>query len=89
MEITVRAYASLKQTIGQKTITISLPDGATVSDLADALAEEYPDVTPELFADNDLREAIRIHYNGQVLTETDVTLADGDTISLMPQIAGG
>ncbi|MFW5950111.1 MAG: MoaD/ThiS family protein [archaeon] len=89
MEVTVQTYASLKRTVGKKTLSVSLDDGATLTDLATALSDAYPDTTEELFDGDDLRKSIRIHYNGQVLSETDVELKDGDTVSLMPQIAGG
>lgn len=90
MELELRFFATFRQTVGGKELDAEYEDGATVGDVLRSLDEEYPDL--ELFEDGSLREFVTVLKNGQQITHIeglDTDLADGDTLSLFPPVAGG
>ena len=48
MQINVRLFAGLHDLLGKRDVVLELADGATVSQLRDRLAGEYPVVIPDL-----------------------------------------
>ncbi|MFB6233656.1 MAG: ubiquitin-like small modifier protein 1, partial [Haloarculaceae archaeon] len=90
MEIEVRAFATFRQALGQKTLVREFDDAETVGDVLAALSEEYPEM--DLFEDGELREFVSILKEGREVTHLDgleTALEDGDTVSLFPPVAGG
>ena len=91
MEIEIRSFASFREALGQKTLSRTASDGATVGDVLRELAEEHPDL--EVFeADGTPREYITVMKNGKDVVHMDgmeTGLDDGDTISAFPPVAGG
>lgn len=90
MELELRFFATFRQTVGGKELDAEYDDGATVGEVLSALDEEYPDL--ELFENGSLREFVTVLKNGQQITHIDgleTDLADGDTLSLFPPVAGG
>jgi MoaE-MoaD fusion protein len=76
MEVTVRLFAMLRERAGAREVTLSLPDGARVSDaLAElgAIAEGLPLV---------------IAVN-RVYADEDQVLDPGDELALIPPVSGG
>jgi adenylyltransferase/sulfurtransferase len=67
--------------------------GATVGEVLDALATEYPDLRKQIFTDEGkLRSFVNVYLNDEdirYLSKSDTPATDGDTISLVPSIAGG
>jgi len=94
VELEVRFFATLRAIVGGKTEAVSLPDDATVLDLARALAERHPDLAEHLF---DEQGAIgpRVHFmidgrSTRWLPERDGTrLHPGQVIDVIPPAAGG
>lgn len=81
MEVTVRFFASLRDKVGTNKATLSLPEGADLSDLGTALITLYPqlDGTQPLW-----------HFAvNQAHAEADTVLQPGDRIAIFPYIAGG
>lgn len=79
--IRVRLFAGLHQMIGEREIDLDVSDGATVSDLRDALGERYPHVRaflPTLVAAID-EDYVPITH----------VLHDGDRVALIPPVSGG
>lgn len=91
MDIEFRAFATFRQTVGQKSIVREYDDVATVGDALHALTEEYPDL--DVFDDEgNPREFASILKDGRDITHLeglDTELEDGDTVSLFPPVAGG
>lgn len=91
MEIELRFFATYREAVGQKTVHRERPDGETVGDLLQYLTEEYPEM--ELFeADGSIRDFITVMKNGKDIAHQDgarTELADGDTVSVFPPVAGG
>lgn len=90
MELELRFFATFRQTVGGKELEAAYDDGSTAGDVLQSLDEEYPDL--ELFEDGSLPEFVTVLKNGQQITHIDgleTELADGDTLSLFPPVAGG
>src|SRR5581483_3932073 len=81
----------LRQFTGkQDSVTAS---GATVGEVLNALTTQFPDLRKQIFNDEGkLRSFVNVYLNDEdirYLSKTDTPAADGDTISLVPSIAGG
>src|SRR5579859_7054221 len=67
--------------------------GATVGEALNALTTQYPDLRKQIFTDEGkLRSFVNVYLNDEDIRylSKDATAAkDGDTISLVPSIAGG
>ncbi len=81
----------LRQFTGkQDSVTAS---GATVGEVLDALTTQFPDLRKQIFNDEGkLRSFVNVYLNDEdirYLTKSATPAKDGDTISLVPSIAGG
>jgi molybdopterin converting factor small subunit len=87
----LRMPAPLRGYVGnRKELEISAPNvGCALQDLARA----YPQLRPHLFDDSDqLRPFVSLFLNGQNVRELqgpDTPLGKGDTLMIIPSIAGG
>ena len=67
--------------------------GATVGEALNALTRQYPDLRKQIFTDEGkVRSFVNVYLNDEDVRYLgkDATAAkDGDTISLVPSIAGG
>jgi adenylyltransferase/sulfurtransferase len=66
--------------------------GATVGEAINALAELYPDLRQHLYQGKNLRSFINVFAGDTNIKKReglDTKLADGETIMLVPAIAGG
>ncbi len=67
--------------------------GATVGDLMGALLAAHPDLKKNLYNDEGkLRSFVNIYVNDEdirYLAKEASAVADGDTVSIIPSIAGG
>jgi MoaD family protein len=67
--------------------------GSTVGEVLRALTGEYPDTADQLFgADGDLNRYVNIYLNDEdvrVLDGLQTAVADGDTVVILPAMAGG
>ncbi|MFC4447568.1 ubiquitin-like small modifier protein 1 [Halorussus aquaticus] len=89
MTLELRFFANFRETVGQKTLERDYPDGTTVGDVLTDLADEYG---LDLFEDGDLRSQLSVMKNGTDVVHidgVDTRLADGDTLSVFPPVAGG
>src|SRR5215212_6974425 len=77
MEVTVRLFAMLRERAGARELTLSLPDGARVSDALAALGDVAPPELPLVMAVN--REYAR----------DDHVLEPDDELALIPPVSGG
>jgi sulfur-carrier protein len=78
------------QTGGEATIDA---EGSTVGDILNALVDEHPDTRGQLFADDgDLNRYVNIYLNDEdvrVLDGLETAIDDGDTVVILPAMAGG
>jgi len=82
MTVSVRLFAILRERAGRDSVEIELPEGATVGDAFERLAE-----TPglgELVERMPLRMAVNREYAGEA-----TTISAGDELAVIPPISGG
>jgi len=82
MTVSVRLFAILRERAGRDSVEIELPDGATVGDAFERLAE-----TPGL-ADLVARMPLRMAVNREYAAE-GAPIAPGDELAVIPPISGG
>lgn len=81
MIVRVRFFAGLVPIVGEKSIEMVLPAGATVGTLRDQLVAQYP-----------VLEAFMTTYVCAVAEEMrmpEYALSDGDLVDVIPPISGG
>jgi sulfur-carrier protein len=88
---TVRIPPVLRpQTGGQTEVEAA---GANVGEVLRALVASHPDTESQLFgADGDLNRYVNVYLNDEdvrVLDGLDTAVADGDTVVILPAMAGG
>lgn len=81
MQCTVLLFAQLAESIGEKQFALTLPDDALVSNALDMLAGQHPIIAT-------MGKSLAVAVNEQYATP-NTTLADGDTIALIPPVSGG
>jgi molybdopterin converting factor small subunit len=79
-----------RYTDGNGVIEVS---GTSVASALDSLLEKYPVLKKQLYADDGrLRSFVNIYVNDEdirYLQKAETTVKSGDTISIVPSIAGG
>lgn len=91
MAVEVRIPTILrKHTGGAKAVTA---EGDTVRDLLGDLDRRYPGIAGQLFnADGSLHRFVNVYVNDEdvrFLGALDAKLGDGDTVTILPAVAGG
>jgi molybdopterin synthase sulfur carrier subunit len=93
MDLQLRFFATFREAVGQKTLDHEFEDGATVGEILRALESEYDGLEGQLLDDQgDLQPNLNILKNGREVLHmegTETTMADGDTLSIFPPVAGG
>jgi molybdopterin converting factor small subunit len=68
-------------------------DGDNVGEILHAVAEAHPETQTQLFgSDGDLNRYVNVYLNDEdvrVLDGLDTTVGDGDTLVILPAMAGG
>ena len=68
-------------------------DGDNVGEILHAVAEAHPETQTQLFgSDGDLTRYVNVYLNDEdvrVLDGLDTTVGDGDTLVILPAMAGG
>ena len=82
VRITVLYFAVLRERLGRSEESLSVPDGNRVKDAIDLLTAKYWDVAQ-------LRGKFRIAINEEFIDDEAMFLRDGDTMALVPPVAGG
>lgn len=81
MEVTVRFFASLRESTGTHQHRVTLPDGARLDDLITRLLQDYPALAGH--------QASWHFAVNQTHAEPDAELHDGDRVAIFPYVAGG
>jgi molybdopterin synthase sulfur carrier subunit len=92
MELELRFFATFREAVGTKTVTREVADGATVGGVLRELEASYEGLEGQLVEDGDLRPQINVLKNGREVLHMQgmgTPLADGDTLSMFPPVAGG
>lgn len=81
MEVEVRFFATLRDTVGAKEMRVEVPEGATVGTLLDRLASKFPGFDAHR---RTLLTAVNLEFEGP-----EHGLRAGDEVALMPPVSGG
>jgi MoaD family protein len=90
----VNFYASLRQTVGAKTVEIPLCRKTTIRQLVAEIVNRYPDMRSELLdKDGEIYGHVHIVVNGRDLpfleNAQETVLSQGDRLDIFPAIGGG
>lgn len=77
----VRLFAILRDAVGEREITITVPNGITVSYLKNEILKKYPQLSS--FSE---RFVTSVNYK---VTSADTIINSGDEIALLPPVSGG
>jgi molybdopterin synthase sulfur carrier subunit len=93
MHVDCEFYATVRDAVGERRLTRTFDDGATVAAALEALAEEFDALGPLLFdGGGRVRPNVNVLVDGVPIHEgdgVDTVLADGDTLIVAPGVAGG
>ena len=81
MKLKIQLFAALAHAAGIKELSLELPQKATVGDLMQCLAQQYPDWAP---APEHVSVAVNMEY-----APMSMTLQQGDEVALIPPVSGG
>ena len=81
MNVRVRLFASLRETAGREQLVLTLPEGATVRQVVEAVHREVPALREAAGA---IYAAVNNRYVGP-----DTPLHEGDEVALFPPVSGG
>ena len=81
MEISLLAFASVADVLGERERRITLPDGCTVAGLKETLEAAHTALQP-------MWEGLAIAVNGE-LGSDERQLREGDEVALLPPVSGG
>ncbi len=80
-KIKVRLFANLRELVGEREITITVPDGVTVSYLNNEILNKYPQL-------KSFSNKFVTSVNCKVTTG-DTVITSSDEIALLPPVSGG
>ncbi len=90
MAVEVRVTANLQSLVGgQRSVQ---GEGSTVRELLDDLDSRYPGFKDLLVTDGELHRYVNIYLKDEdirFLDKLDTPLKEGDTLSILPALAGG
>ena len=81
MELEIRLFATLKDRVGHKSISITIAEPADVRDLLAAVSQSYPALAPSLPA---VLVAVNRSYAGE-----GTPIHSGDEVAFFPPVSGG
>jgi MoaD family protein len=90
MPVEVKLAANLQKLVGgQKSVPAS---GSTVGEAIDDLESRHPGIKETIMADGAIHRFVNIYLNDEdirFLEQLNTKLSEGDTISVLPALAGG
>lgn len=81
MQVTVRFFASLADTVGRSQCTLEVPAGASLEQAVELLLDRFPALEGH-------QDSWHFAVN-QAHAEADTVLQSGDRVAIFPYIAGG
>jgi MoaD family protein len=90
MTVEVRVTANLQKLVGGERSVQG--EGSTVRELLDHLEGRYPGFKGQLVTDGEIHRFVNIYLNDEdirFLDKLDTSLKEGDTLSILPALAGG
>ncbi|UCD92558.1 MAG: MoaD family protein [Methanobacteriota archaeon] len=89
MDITLKLLKPLNDVVGQNELSIKVENG-TIESLLAALSNDHPKLAEEIIDEKgDLDYRINVILNDKPLSDLNVSLNDGDLVTLFIPISGG
>lgn len=90
LEIRIQFTTQLKALLGSSDLPLSLPEGSTVQDAVDQLADQYQGAFTQLVVDEhrQLLPSVLICVDDQQV-DASTELTDGATLTFLSAISGG
>lgn len=92
MAIEVRLFASLRDAVGQSTVSVETSDGQTVRDVLRMLEADHAALEGQLLDNREIADSIVVLVNGRPVNHLNgdgTTVGDSDRISITLPISGG
>lgn len=93
MNVELRLFATVREVVGERTMSREFESGTTVGDVLAALEADYPDLDGRLLDDGRrITRGITVLRNGTNVTHLAgeaTELEDGDRLSITPPVTGG
>ena len=90
MPITVKIPSQLRAATGGAPELSA--DGSTVGEVLDSVFEQHDDLKQRITQDGELRRFVNVYLNDEdvrFLGGLDTAVADGDSVTILPAVAGG
>ena len=81
MQVLVKLFGGVREAVGEKELSVTLPEGASVAELRALLAREHA-----VF--DELGERLAASVNLEVVP-LETSLRDGDEVAFIPPLGGG
>lgn len=91
MAVELRFFATFRAAVGQKSVERDY-DAATVGEYLAAIEAEWPELAGQLLDDGAIRPQLSVLKNGREVVHLEgpaTPIADGDSLSVFPPVAGG
>lgn len=92
MEVDLKFFATFREAVGSKMISLEFDGGVEVGDVLHSLETDYEGLDGNLTSDGDLAPQISVLKNGNEVLHLDgieTPLESGDTLAIFPPVAGG
>lgn len=89
MAVEVKVTSVLQKVTGAKVVQ---GDGGTVGEIISDLDGKYPGFRKQIMQDGSLHRFVNIYLNDEdirYLNQLDTAVKDGDSVSILPALAGG
>lgn len=90
MPVNVKIPTQLRETTGGEAVAVV--EGATVSEVLDALYERFGELKARIADDQGLRRFVNVYVGGEDIRFLDglaTPVADGAEVTILPAVAGG
>lgn len=81
MQVRLLFFASLKDIVGSREVSLDLPDGSTISDLLSKLETSYPRI-------REYRPVLLTAINEDYVDKA-ARISEGDEVAIFPPVSGG
>ena len=89
----LRFFATFRAAVGQKVLMREFDAGSTVGDVLAGIESEFPELAGDILdEDGEIKPQLSVLKNGREVIHIDGTatpMADDDTLSVFPPVAGG
>jgi len=92
VQVRVRAFATLRDRLGDAETTLNCEEGTSVRDALEALEDSHDGLRGELLVDGTVPTTVTVLYDGTRVPNDDpdsVALAAGGELVLAPPVTGG